>query len=145
MGPGDSDIRGGYTATHEIMLAIGTFGTSAECPGSVTISSLAGNQFMGQVSIEETTAEDACEPGTAPFSGTVSSSGAVVVPFTPEDLDALAELFAGIGCVVVDSDEALAGTFDGDTITVAFSADLECEDVEGQVTFTYRIEATRIS
>lgn len=143
MEPGNGqDIRGSYDATHEIRLAIGTIGTTTECPGSVTITTLVGNQFTGQVFIE-TTGEDACEAAMAPFSGTVTSGGAVSVPVTPEDLDALAMVLAEFGCVIVDSDDAFTGTFTGNMITVTFTADLECEGVAGDVTFTYSIEATR--
>lgn len=142
-GNGDTDIRGSYTAIHEFTLSIGTIGDSFECPGTLTIMTLNNGQFTGQISVEETS-DEGCEAESAPFSGTVSGSGTVVVPVTQEDVEALSAIFAELGCVIVRSDEAFTGTFNGNVITVSFSADLDCEDV-GDVTFTYRIEATRIS
>ncbi|MGH7571032.1 MAG: hypothetical protein ACREMK_04215 [Gemmatimonadota bacterium] len=143
-GNGDTDIRGSYTAIHEFTLSIGTIGDSFECPGSLTITILNNGQFTGQISVEATS-DESCEDASTPFSGTVSSSGAVEVPVTPEDIEALSAIFAELGCVIVSSDEAFTGTFNGTVITVSFSADLECEGIAGDVTFTYGIEATRIS
>lgn len=143
-GNGGPDIRGDYGVIHEFTLAIGTIGSSAECPGSLTIDTLVGNQFSGEIFVEATQGEDGCEAGSAPFAGTVSDAGTVTVPITAEDIDALGEILAEFGCVIVDSDQAFTGTFTGNAITVSFSADLDCEEVEQNVTFIYRIEAVRV-
>jgi hypothetical protein len=46
--------------------------------------------------------------------------------------------------MVLSSEDEFTGTFDGDEITISFDADLECEDVPGDVRFTWRIDATKI-
>lgn len=143
-GNGDTDIRGSYTAIHELTFAIGTIGLPIECPGSLTITSLNNGQFGGVLSIDDCP-EFEIEAESGPISGTVSGNGAVVVDLDEGDMEAFEELFAAIGCVAVRIDEAFTGTFTGNAITVSFSADLECENGTVDATFTYRIEATRIS
>ena len=78
------------------------------------------------------------------MSGTVSDAGAVAIPLDEEDLAALEEFVSGIGCTVLSSEDEFTGTFDGDEITISFDADLDCEDVAADVTFTWRITAAKI-
>ena len=143
-GNGGEDIRGSYDAVHTFTLSIGVFQDGIDCPGSLTITVLSGGQFSGLVSIGDCPEVD-LEAASGPVSGSVSDTGAVAIPLDEEDLAALEQFVAGIGCVVVSSEDEFTGTFDGSTITISFSADLECEDVPQDVTFTWRVVATKIS
>jgi hypothetical protein len=142
-GNGDGDIRGNYDAVHTFILNIGVFQDGIDCPGSLRVTVLSGGQFSGSVSIDDCP-EVELEAASGPMSGTVSDAGAIVIPLDAEDVAALEVFVSGIGCTVLSSEDEFTGTFDGDAITISFDADLECEDVAGDVTFTWRITATKI-
>jgi hypothetical protein len=143
-GNGDDDIRGSYDAVHTFILNVGGFQDGIDCPGSLTITVLSAGEFSGLVSIGDCPEVD-LGAASGPVSGTVSDAGAVVIPLDEEDLAALEDFVAGIGCVVISSEDAFTGTFDGDSITISFSADLDCEDIAQDVTFEWRVAATKIS
>jgi len=143
-GNGDDDIRGSYDAVHTFILNVGGFQDGIDCPGSLTITVLSAGEFSGLVSIGDCPEVD-LDAASGPVSGTVSDAGAVVIPLDEEDLAALEQFVAGIGCVVISSEDAFTGTFDGDSITISFSADLDCEDIAQDVTFEWRVTATKIS
>lgn len=142
-GNGDGDIRGNYDAVHTFILNVGGFGDGIDCPGSLRVTVLSAGQFSGTVSIGDCPEID-LGAASGPMAGTVSDAGAIVIPLDDEDLAALEEFVSGIRCTVLSSEDAFTGTFDGDGITISFDADLECEDVAGDVTFTWRITATKI-
>ena len=142
-GNGDGDIRGNYDAVHTFILNVSGFEDGIDCPGSLRVTVLTAGQFSGTVTIGDCPEID-LEAASGPMSGTVSNSGAIVIPLDEEDLDALEEFVSGIGCTVLSSEDAFTGTFDGDEITISFDAHLECQDVDGDVTFTWRITGTRI-
>lgn len=143
-GDGDGDIRGSYDAVHTFVLNVGGFEDGIDCPGSLTITALSGGEFSGSVSIGDCPEVD-LDAASGPVSGTVSDAGAVVIPLDEEDLAALEDFVGRIGCVVLSSEDAFTGTFDEDSIMISFSADLECEDVAQDVTFEWRVVATKIS
>jgi hypothetical protein len=143
-GDGDEDIRGSYDAVHTFVLNVGGFEDGIDCPGSLTITVLSEGQFSGLVSIGDCPEVD-LEAASGPVSGTVSDAGAVVIPLDDEDLAALEDFVAGIGCVVLSSEDAFTGTFDDNSITISFTAELECEDIAQDVTFEWRVVATKIS
>lgn len=140
-GNGNEDFLGTYEGVHRFLLSIGTIGDGIECPASLTVSSVDGNQFSGTVSIGDCPLLD-LEAASGPMMGTISDSGAIVILLDEDDLLALAQLAAELGCVVVDSEDRFTGAFSGTTIEISFSADLECADVAGEVVFTWEIEAT---
>ena len=142
-GNGDGDIRGTYDDVHTFVLNVSGFEDGIDCPGSLRVTVLSAGQFSGTVSIDDCPAVG-LEAASGPMSGTVSNAGAVSIPLDEEDLDALDMFVSGIGCTVLSSEDEFTGSFDGDEITISFDADLECEDVAGEVTFTWRINATRI-
>ena len=136
--PEATDIRGNYTVVHRFTATSGGLSVTADCPGSMTITTLTNGQFTGQLSIQDCPDLE-LESETFPVAGTVTSTG--VVAFETEGVEELVDELTEEGCELLSADEALAGTFSGNTLNAEFSISFRCDGDEVQ--FTYRLMATR--
>lgn len=137
---GDRDIRGTYTVTHTFEVSSGGTSLSVDCPGSLAITTLDDGRFTGTLILGVCPDLGLEEAETVSVAGTVTGG---IVTFDPGDLDAFVDAFGDIGCVVLDVDETVTGTFTGNRLTASFSATLDCEDFDDEVEFTYSFVANR--
>lgn len=135
------DVRGTYQGTHTFMVSVSGSSITFTCPGGITISSSSGETISGTLDFEPCEALELTEPTSTPLAGTVASNGSI--RFVVQGQEFVFEGFRQEGCTIVEEDEEFSGQLVQGTLTVELGAVLECEDVQGQVEVTWRIEASR--
>ena len=109
------------------------------CVGTMSITEQSGASFIGTATVS---GDGDCDPGSGAVSGTVRHDGAVTI--STGDAGQYDDLETTSGCVVVQADDRLNGTFSDSELNVTAAGIFDCPSELGQFRFEIDVEMTAV-
>lgn len=134
----DQSLVGSYTVTQTGSATASGLGTlfSVACTGTLDITSQNGGNFSAQMSLDES---GTCPGADTSFSGTISGNQVTILADPAESVGEIPP-----ECTVINLDENLSGTFDGNRIEVDAEGSADCQTEIGVVRIQVQLDLIAI-